>query len=129
VFGLNRAGIGPMAPDISAVTLRRAFLESIGEVVERLGVTARHVIYGHTHRGGPFERDSPAEWRAPGGARLFNTASWVFDLNFIGPGQVDNPYWPGTLVRVPEAGDPVVERVLTDPEVAREVSATGRGRA
>ena len=29
----------------------------------RLGVAAPHVLWGHTHRSGPWPRDDPAEWR------------------------------------------------------------------
>ena len=48
--------------------LRRAGLRAMGEVAERLGVGAGHVIFGHTHRGGPLPDDAPAEWAAPSGA-------------------------------------------------------------
>ena len=57
VAALNRLGFGPFDPEISGPALRVAGLRAIGEVVERLGVEAEHVIFGHTHRTGPLDRD------------------------------------------------------------------------
>ena len=54
----------------------------MSEVVERLGIGARHVIFGHTHRAGMLEGDEPAEWLTPNGARLHNAGSWVFSRAF-----------------------------------------------
>ena len=46
--------------------------------VARLGIGARHVIWGHSHRSGPWPADDPAEWTARDGARILNTGSWVY---------------------------------------------------
>ena len=53
------------------------------EVLRRLGVTAPHVLFGHTHRSGPVARDDPREWTTPAGSRLVNTGSWVYQPHFL----------------------------------------------
>ena len=62
VAGLNRAGVGPLRPDVSGEALRRGALAGFGEVVARLRVPASHVIFGHTHRAGPLPADDRSEW-------------------------------------------------------------------
>ena len=39
----------------------------MAEVVTRLGMQAKHVLFGHTHRAGPFANDDSLEWTLPGG--------------------------------------------------------------
>ncbi len=59
VAALNRAGIGPLRADISGRELRRAGLAAMGEVAARLDLGDAYVVFGHTHRAGPFPRDHP----------------------------------------------------------------------
>jgi hypothetical protein len=116
VAGLNRAGLGPLERDLSGAALRRGSLHGMREVLRRVGVDAPHVIFGHTHRSGPWPGDVGAEWRTHAGGRLVNTGSWVHQPHFIGrtrPGE--SPYWPGTAVWVEEAGPPQLVRLLTGP--------------
>lgn len=114
IAGLNRARIGPLGADISGPQLRRAGLEALGEVVWRLGVDARHVIFGHTHRAGPLPGDREHEWRVPGsGARLYNTGSWVDEPVFAG-GDPESPYWAGRCVVLQDDEPPRVERLVAD---------------
>jgi hypothetical protein len=112
VAGLNRAGVGPLRADLSAAELRRAGLRGIGDVIERLGVEAGHVIFGHTHRAGPYPGDEG--WTLPGGARLLNTGSWVEEPTFLGGVPHESPYFPGTWVLVPRSGPPRLERLLDE---------------
>jgi len=114
VAGLNAAGLGPLRADISRNGLRRAGLQAMGEVAQRLGTGAGHVIFGHTHRAGPLRDDRPTEWTAPNGARLVNTGSWSFDGWFVGPTAAESVYWPGGAVLVPDEGPPRVLRLLQD---------------
>jgi hypothetical protein len=95
VFALNRAGIGPLGPDISGSELRRAGLLAMGQVLGRLGISARHVISGHTHRAGPLPGDDCSEWVAATGARMLNTGSWVYEPGFLGAEPERSPYRPG----------------------------------
>lgn len=112
VAGLNRLGLGPFEPDLSGEALRRSGLRGMAEVVERLGVDARHVVFGHTHRSGPWPHDDAAEWLLPGGGRLINTGSWVHEPAFLGDPPREGPYWPGTCVTVEDEGPPRLERLL-----------------
>ena len=119
VDGLNRAGLGPLHADISRPELRRSGLRAMGEVAARLGLGDAYVIFGHTHRAGPFPGDSAYEWRGRGGARLVNCGSWVYDAIFLTPTPGESPYWPGTCVLVdddggPSAPPPQLRRLLVD---------------
>ncbi len=111
---LNRARIGRLSTDISAPGLRRAGLAAMGEAVRRLGIEADHVIFGHTHRGGPYEGDEVGEWVAPTGARLWNSGNWVYEAQFLTGTPNESPYWPGTAVLVRQSGEPELLRLLGD---------------
>jgi hypothetical protein len=92
---LNWAGFGPLEADVSAVALRRAGLRALGEVIARLEVPAGHVVFGHTHRAGPLPGDDRGEWAGPGGARMLNTGSWVYEPGYLGDAPRESPYRPG----------------------------------
>jgi Calcineurin-like phosphoesterase superfamily domain len=110
---LNRARLGSFVADVSAPTLRRAALRAMGEVVERLGIDVEHVLFGHTHRPGPLAADAE-EWITPGGARLANCGSWVYEPPFLGESAKDSPHWPGTLVLLEDGRPPRLECLLAD---------------
>jgi hypothetical protein len=112
VGALNRAGLGPLRADISAIELRRAGLEAMGEVAARLELGDAYVIFGHTHRAGPFPGDDELEWRGRGGARLLNTGSWTYASIFMDGRGSENPYWPGVCVLVGPSGPPMLARLL-----------------
>jgi hypothetical protein len=107
VAGLNRAGLGPLKPDLSAVELRRAGLRGMAAVVERLGIDAPHVIFGHTHRSGPHPGDA-------GWGPLMNTGSWIHEPAFLGASPKDSPYWPGHMALVPDEGPPELLTLLDE---------------
>jgi hypothetical protein len=111
IAALNRLGIGPLKADLSGVELRRASLLAMGEVVARLGIDARHVIFGHTHRSGPLPDDDAGEWRLPGGAQLVNTGCWVYESMYLAR-DWGNPYWPGPAVELESSGEPRFVRLL-----------------
>lgn len=108
----NRLGLGPLSMDVSGPQLRRAGARAMGEVVQRLGIEADHVIFGHTHRAGPKKDDDPAEWTAPTGARLWNSGCWVYDTTFLKDGETKNPYWPGPVIELGHEGPPVRRDLL-----------------
>ena len=83
----------------------------MGDVVERLGIEARHVVFGHTHRSGPQPDDDAADWRARGGARLTNTGCWVYESMYLDR-HWGSPYWPGGAVELESGGDPRFVRLL-----------------
>jgi hypothetical protein len=115
VGALNRTGIGPFRPEIDGPALRRAGLRGIADVVYRLSVDAHYVLFGHTHRSGPWPGDDASEWSLPGGGHLLNTGSWIFDEAFGATG----PYVPGTCVFVDDEGPPRLERLLDEDAATR----------
>ena len=100
VAALNCARLGPLRADISGPELRRAALNAFGEVVARLQIDARQVIFGHTHRAGPLPADDRSEWRARSGPQLLNTGCWVHEPGFLGPRPHESPYRAGFCVTV-----------------------------
>jgi hypothetical protein len=123
VAALNRLGLGPLKPELSAVELRRAGLRSMTAVVDALGVEAEHVIFGHTHRSGPWPRDREG-WTMPGGGRLWNSGSWIHEPAFLGDRPAESPYLAGVVVWVEDTVDPRLERLLDPDDVRRALSRT-----
>jgi hypothetical protein len=110
VGALNRTGIGPYRPELNGPALRRAGLRGMADVIARLAIDAPYVLFGHTHRSGPWPGDDSAEWILPHGGRLLNTGSWILDEAFGATG----PYVPGTCVFVDAEGPPRLERLLEE---------------
>nr|MDQ3936652.1 hypothetical protein [Actinomycetota bacterium] len=104
---INQAGLGPFRPELNGAELRRAGLRAMAAVATGLGVDHAHVLFGHTHRSGPWPGDDAAEWALPGGGRLLNTGSWILDQAFGASG----PYVPGTCAFVGADGPPRLERL------------------
>ena len=111
VAAINAAGLGPFRPEISGAALRDAGLAAMADVVDRLGIDADHVIFGHTHRAGPLPGDSDG-WRLPSGAQLTNTGSWMHEDSFLDGSGAANPYWPGRVAWLDDSGPPRLEDVL-----------------
>jgi hypothetical protein len=114
VWGLNRALRASFEADLSPRAISRSGIDAALEVVERLGVGAKHVIMGHTHRAGPDGEGS--RWPLPDGGRLHNTGSWVFASAFHHPGTPPGPYWPGTVTWVEGEDEPRRVRLLVERE-------------
>jgi 3',5'-cyclic AMP phosphodiesterase CpdA len=118
VAALNAAGLGPLRADLSGIELRRSGLRAMAEVTDRLGITDKHVIFGHTHRCGPLTGDVEGWW-LPGGRQLTNTGSWLYEGVFTGradgPG---NPYFPGRVTWVDDTGPPWTESLISELKAA-----------
>ena len=112
VGALNRARLGPLEADVSGPGLRRGGLRGLGEVIARLGVTAPHVVFGHTHRAGPLPGDRLEEWTAPTGSRMINVGSWVSEPNFIGNDPRSSPYRPGFCMVLDGNDEPELRNLL-----------------
>jgi predicted phosphodiesterase len=125
IGALNRLGVGPLRPDVSAIELRRAGLRAIGEVIQRLHIEAEHVVFGHTHRSGPLPGDALLEWRTPGGAQLWNTGCWVYETTFMTRTAGESPYWPGSCIVVDDDGPPRLLRLLSDRRHSELEAAVG----
>lgn len=118
VAALNRAGMGPFSADLRGAELRRSVLRAMGDVVASLDLSARHVVFGHSHRAGPLKRDDASEWVAPDGTRLINCGCWVFDPVFVGPTGARSPYWPGSCVLIEDGEEPELRQLLGDRDAA-----------
>jgi predicted phosphodiesterase len=114
VVALNRAGIGNFRSDLTGEQLRRSGLRAMANVVERIGVRADYVIFGHTHRAGPLPGDDLSEWELPGGSRLVNSGSWLHEPVLLGEDPESSPYFPGTVVRLRDEGPPEPAAALRD---------------
>jgi hypothetical protein len=112
VAAVNAVGLGPVEPDLSGAGLRRGYLRGFGEVLRRLDVGAPHVIWGHSHRSGPWPHDDGAEWTTHADGRILNTGSWVYQPHFLTAEPNGSPYWPGTAVLIEESGPPRLVRLL-----------------
>ena len=109
-MGGGRLGLAPGE-------LRRPGLLPFALVLERLGIEADHVLFGHTHRAGPLPGDPDSVWRCRGGTALWNTGSWVYDPGRVGAHGRSSPYWPGTLVTLEGSDRPRLHHLLeTIPE-------------
>jgi hypothetical protein len=122
VAAMNRAGLGPLKANVSGPELRRAALRAMGEVLARLGVSAPHVIFGHTHRAGPLADDDRSEWRAPTGSSMLNIGCWVYEPRFLGARPHESPYWPGSSALLDGQGAPELQRLL-DPSFESSLAA------
>jgi predicted phosphodiesterase len=98
--------------DISVENISRAGLAAIREVMERLGVEAEYVVFGHTHRPGPLEMDSIGEWRLASGTHLHSAGSWAYSPGLCGPTPEGSLFWPGTVTWVDEEGPPIRQELL-----------------
>lgn len=109
IAALNAAGLGPLQANLSPSALRRGYLTGIQEVARRLNIGADYLIWGHSHRSGPWPTDDPQEW-----AGIVNTGSWVYQPHFLSSEPNGSPYWPGTAVLVNDTGPPELRRLLGD---------------
>jgi len=106
IAGLNRAGLGPLRAELTGSELRRAGVRAAGQVVSCLGVDARYVLFGHTHRAGPLARDDRSQWTVAARTNLINTGCWVREPAFLGSDPSSSPYRAGFAVRVADGGGP-----------------------
>jgi len=125
--GLEQIGLGRFNRDLSIAEIGRSGVAAMHVVVERLGIEADHVVFGHIHRRGslPGEEDvagAPA-WRR-NGVTLHNTGNWLYAEALLGRAVPQSPFWPGSMIVVGDSGPPRLVEVLAD--VDREVLA---GRA
>jgi hypothetical protein len=119
IAAINRAGLGPVVGDLSGPALRRSSLTGMTEAIERLGIAAAHVVFGHSHRGGPLAGDDHGEWAAgQAGARLHNSGCWVYEPHFATGPPGTSPYWPGGAIALDDGDEPRFERLLADVPTA-----------
>jgi hypothetical protein len=128
--GLGRALHRHFDTDISPQNISRAGLAAIREALQRLGVEAGHVVFGHTHRPGPLPGDGVSDWTLASGAKLHATGCWNFSPGLCGPTPEQSLYWPGTVTWVEGTEPPRRTELLHDRsraelhEVGRRVAAS-----
>jgi len=106
----NRLGLGPVRADLSPNAISRSGIDAMSEVVERLEIDAKWVIFGHTHRRGPLEDED--EWTTKNGATLLNTGSWVHSPTLLRSSSKGSAYWPGTVCLIEDDADPKLVHLL-----------------
>lgn len=108
----NRLGLGPVRADLSPNAITRAGVDAMSEVVERLQIDAKWVLFGHTHRRGPLTEEEP--WVTKNGATLLNTGSWVHSPSLLRSSSRGSAYWPGTVAVIEDDGEPELLHLLDD---------------
>ena len=88
----------------------------MARMVAATGIDTAHVIFGHTHRAGPLAGEVEGWW-LPGGTRLTNTGSWLYEGVFVDGEGPDNPYWPGRVTWLDDTGPPEQVGVLADADL------------
>jgi UDP-2,3-diacylglucosamine pyrophosphatase LpxH len=94
--------------DAAGVKVRRPGVSAMAAVADGLAIEASHVLFGHLHRPG----GDAGEWVTPGGRRLVNTGSWVYEPAYLGATPADSLHWPGTCALVADDGPPVLKQLL-----------------
>jgi len=115
LHGIERAGLGDFKSDFSIAEIGRSGVAAMHVVVERLGIDARHVIFGHIHRRGALPDDNGTPG-APGwerdGVTLHNTGNWLYVEALLGRTAPASPFWPGSMIVVGDEGPPEMVEVL-----------------
>ncbi len=91
--------LAPLSAGALGFQFRRVGLPAMAAVTARLGVEARHVLFGHVHRSGPRDGDDPAGWTYDG-TRLWNSGCWVYEPLLLAGAEPPHPYWPGGALLV-----------------------------
>jgi hypothetical protein len=95
-------GMAPVTAKVLDIQMRRSATPAMGRVVQRLGVDADWVLFGHVHRLGPMNGEP---WPDTGEPRLVNTGAWMYEPLLVHRATAPHPYWPGGAV-VLEDGEP-----------------------
>lgn len=103
---LGRPKAGSPRIGLPGDALLRAELVAMREVLDRLRVSARHVVFGHTHRAGPLPGSNPREWHIEG-TSLLNCGAPVGQPPVV-DGSASDRGEPGYCVVVEDDGPPVL---------------------
>jgi UDP-2,3-diacylglucosamine pyrophosphatase LpxH len=108
---LLNTGMAPVTAKVLDVQMRRAAVPAMARVVQRLGIDADWVLFGHVHRRGPIG-DEP--WPSRQGRRLVNTGAWLYEPLLVDRASQPHPYWPGGAVVLAEGRPPRCVGLLDD---------------
>jgi predicted phosphodiesterase len=128
--GLLHRRFAPLTSSVLGLQMRRASIPALVRVVERLGVEADVVLFGHVHRLGPLPDDDPVSWAGPDGApRILNTGSWLYEPRLVHRVTPPHPYWPGGAVLLEPGAEPRAVGLLDEvPAAALRPRDQGRIR-
>jgi hypothetical protein len=111
--------LAPFSAGFLGLQFRRAGLPAMAAVVDRLGVKADHVVFGHVHRGGPRDGDRAAEWAPTGRPKLWNSGCWVYEPLLLAGADPPHPYWPGGAILLEDGAPPRPVGLLDDVDRRR----------
>ena len=103
VAWLTRGALAPLSAGALGYQFRWAGLPAFTQVLSRLEVRARHVIFGHLHHAGDWTVDNRV---------LLNTGTWVYEPLLLAGAHPPHPYWPGAAVVVESGRAPRQVRLL-----------------
>ena len=111
---LQLGGLGELSGKLAGAALHQTENRGFATAMSNLGVSATYLIFGHTHRAGPFADDSHADWVAPTGARLINSGCWVNESGaFMDPAEAAvSAYRAGFAVELDDSGPPRLVNLL-----------------
>jgi len=125
---LLRPPLSPLTAMLLGFQMQRASIPALLRVVQRLGIDADWVVFGHVHRLGPLAADDSAQWQGPGARpRIANSGSWLYEPLLVHRANAPHPYWPGGAVVHEDGADPQAIGLLDDLD--RETLAHRHGEA
>jgi UDP-2,3-diacylglucosamine pyrophosphatase LpxH len=96
--------LAPLTAKLLDAQMRHASIPAMARVVQRLGIDADFVVFGHVHRLGPLA-DQRWWWGDPG-PRFLNTGSWLYEPLLVDRATPPHPYWPGGAVLLEPGHEP-----------------------
>lgn len=109
---LDQTGLAQVVAGLLDAQMRHAGVPAMAQVVERLGIEADVVLFGHVHRRGPLDGEL---WPAENGTRYINTGSWLYEPLLVDGATPPHGYWPGGAVLLEtDAGAPRSVGLLDD---------------
>jgi UDP-2,3-diacylglucosamine pyrophosphatase LpxH len=121
---LLKTGMAPLTSRLIDTQMRRSATPAMARVVDRLGIDADWVLFGHVHRRGPIGDEA---WPAPDGPRLINTGAWLYEPLLVDRATAPHPYWPGGAVLLEDGQPPRSMGLLDDIGAEQLHVADGEG--
>ena len=109
--------LAPLSAGVLGFQFRRVGLPAMAAVTARLGVQARHVLFGHVHRTGPRAGDDRGQWTYDA-TQLWNSGCWVYEPLLLAGAEPPHPYWPGGALLI-EDGEIAALGLLDDIDPRR----------
>ena len=125
---MMHTGLAQVTATLLDAQMRHASVRAMARVVERLGIQADVVLFGHVHRRGPINGE---RWPADNGTRFINTGSWLYEPLLVDRARPPHGYWPGGAVLLQDGRRPqslgLLDDVGADELRAARLSAAAGG--